>query len=142
MGNKDIKNIIAEAVMREISSYDSKLLKKYDAKVLEKEKMGDYTLSLVYIEGFYSIALSRNNKSFVTPNVQNRKIVPTQPSSLPLRTFLMKIIGWCDKYGKLMLGSYNLDKQQKYINIIEKSGIFEIIPIHKHAIFIKNKKPQ
>jgi hypothetical protein len=124
---------------QEITSYDKKILKDYDAKILETEQVGDYELNLILIQGFYSISLSRGKKSFTTPTVQTRNYKPKPIESFPLRAFLKKIIEWSDKYGKLMIGSHNLDKQKKYLNIIENSGLFEIIPFNQNAIMIKNK---
>lgn len=137
---KVIVDIISEALTQEISPYDKRILKDYGGEVLEREKIGDYELSLTLIQGFHSIGLSQGRKSFTTPTVQTRNYKPKPIESFPLRAFLKKIIEWGDKYGELMIGSHNLDKQKKYLNIIGNSGLFEIIPFNQNAIKIKNKK--
>ena len=135
---KIIREEILNHLLLEISDYDLEVLKSEGAKVVENEVIGDYELSLVYIQGFYSVALSQGGKSFSTPSTQG-DLPPTPITNLPLRAFLSALLKWCDKYGELLVGSHNLGKQKKYISIMEKSGLFNVRNVNENVIFIKRK---
>jgi len=138
---KFIRKIIKEQ-LEELYSGDIESISNYGGNVVDSVAIGDYELALIDIWNGYRVALTHSDLSFFTPQAQTvkRDIKRNPRIKFPLKIFLKKLTEWCDKYGEISVGSYNPRNMDIYLQVIEKSGLFDIVEPGEYEVFIKNKK--
>jgi len=123
----------------QINDIDNQFLDGTGSEIISSKTIGEYELLLVYIQGFYSVSISRNNLPFTLPQYQNVNI-NEKPKNLPIKEFLETLQEWCDRFDELVIGSYNDKKLQNYINIIKRSDLFYVEDfVEGYVIKIKSK---
>ena len=104
----------------------------YLVDLVEHEFFDDYDISLWQVpmlngELIYAVGLNSNDYSpFDDDVVESKQPSTTKNPKKNVQQGLTTLRSWCGKYGKLLIGSSNLDKSKSYLNLLthllEKDG--------------------
>lgn len=101
-------------------------LDTYGEEVIEQFDQGPYTLLLTRNKhyGTYQVGLTSDEQEFTTPSSQEKKSTDKSMGVI-LRVWMdisKKLKGWNERYGKLIVGSYNKERTEKYRRILKTFG--------------------
>lgn len=142
MKKKEYLKKIIRKQLDELHHNDLNAIDYYGGKIADIEKVGDFELALVDIWGVKRVALTHADYSFFSPDSQRmRRDTKKNPRiKFPLKKFTETLLEWCKKYGVIAVESYNPRNQRVYMNVINRSNLFDIVKKTPVGVYIKAKK--
>lgn len=125
---------------------DVSRLSTFGEEIIEEINEGPYTLILTRNKhyGTYQVGLTSDEQEFTTPSSQQKKSTD-KSMSIILKVWMnlsKKIKEWSERYGKLIVGSFNRERTEKYRRILSNFGfkVGELISKSEGNYFFLDKK--
>ena len=108
---------------------DRQMIEQYGGHIVEEKDIGAYEMMVVKNFGpvggvEYQLGISHKNMSIVNDQFEQRENWEQEsqnPKQL-MKEFRAVVGGWLQKYGPLIVGSHNPDKNKKYLRILKILG--------------------